>query len=61
MKKTHPSLYTEKKQESAKAKTDSRRNDSLSNSDLGTIYAAVSEYMENGYSYPLFPPGCGCD
>ena len=34
---------------------------SIATADLDTIYAAVQEYLENGYSYPLFAPGCGCD
>ena len=28
---------------------------------MDTINKAVQEYLENGYSYPLFAPGCGCD
>ena len=38
-----------------------KKNPSIATSDLGTIFAAAQEYIENGYSYPLFTPGCGCD
>ena len=37
------------------------RNLSLCSADMDTINKAVQEYLENGYSYPLFAPGCGCD
>ena len=41
--------------------TREQKNTSIATSDLKTIIAAAEEYIENGYSYPLFTPGCGCD
>ena len=41
--------------------TREQKNTSIATSDLKTIIAAAEEYIENGYSYPLFAPGCGCD
>ena len=40
---------------------DQKKNISLATADPDTIIAAAEEYVENGYSYPLFAPGCGCD
>ena len=41
--------------------TREEKNPSIATSDRDTIFAAAQEYIENGYSYPLFTPGCGCD
>ncbi len=40
---------------------DQKKDPSLATSNLDTIIAAAQDYIENGYSYPLFKPGCGCD
>ena len=42
-------------------KTNKKQNVSLATADSEAIIAAAEEYLENGYSYPLFAPGCGCD
>ena len=47
--------------ETAPKARDQKNSLSIATADLDTIYAAAQEYLENGYSYPLFQPGCGCD
>ena len=42
-------------------KNNKKQNVSLATADSEAIIAAAEEYLENGYSYPLFAPGCGCD
>ena len=42
-------------------KTNKKQNVSLATADSEAIITAAEEYLENGYSYPLFAPGCGCD
>ena len=52
------------KKNSNKTEQENRKQEnspSLATSDQTTILAAAEEYLENGYSYPLFAPGCCCD
>lgn len=54
MKKNSTEQSTEKKHEK-------EQNLTLATADPDTIICAAEEYRKNGYSYPLFAPGCGCD